>query len=170
MFFLFLSIRSASSGLSESLLQNLLLYQFWKSSGVAVHHLGVCHYFCLCWRWWQCSERQQMQKTARPQEAFVSVQTGWQLKKRSARERCLVCGAFINGLPYEDTSCESRSTQRDPSVLSEAHGDLWKKEKNWGRKNRNRWPGGRNRYGTECDVVTNKHEWMQIKGTETSHI
>lgn len=35
--------------------------------------------------------------------------------------RGLVCVAFINGLPYEDTACESRNSQQDLSLVSEAH-------------------------------------------------
>lgn len=32
-----------------------------------------------------------------------------------------VCVSVIKGLPYEDTSCESRNAQQDLSLLSEAH-------------------------------------------------
>lgn len=35
--------------------------------------------------------------------------------------RVHVCVSVIKGLPYEGTLCESRNTQQDLSLLSEAH-------------------------------------------------
>lgn len=35
--------------------------------------------------------------------------------------RVHVCVFVIKGLPYEDTSCESRNTQQHLSMLSKAH-------------------------------------------------
>lgn len=72
--------------------------------------------------------------------------------------RVHVCVPVIKGLPYEDTSCESRNTQQDLSLLSER--DTQKTET--GERRESKKCRGRNKYDSELETQrgnteTNRH-------------